>query len=115
MAGLAPMSFDPAYTAAKHGVVGYSRCFKHLALKGVRVNCLAPAFTDTPLVRGLLEHPQLGAAGRMAVDERGGLIPMEVVVGGFMELVEDEGNSGAVMTVTNAGGCTPMKFPLDPK
>jgi len=30
-AGLAPMSFDPAYTAAKHGVVGFSRCFQHLA------------------------------------------------------------------------------------
>ena len=86
MAGLAPMSFDPAYTAAKHGVVGYSRCFKHLGRKGVRVNCLAPAFTNTPLVRGLLGHPQLGKAGKAAVDELGGLIPMEVVVGGFMEV-----------------------------
>ncbi|GMH80561.1 hypothetical protein TrST_g2961 [Triparma strigata] len=114
MAGLAPMSFDPVYTAAKHGVVGYSRCFQHLIKKGIRVNCLCPAFTDTPLVQGLVDDPKFGPAGKMAIESLGGLIPMENVVSAFMGLVENEDNNGAVMTVTNAHGIMPMKFPLDP-
>ena len=86
MAGLAPMSFDPVYTAAKHGVVGYSRCFQHLIKKGIRVNCLCPAFTDTPLVQGLVDDPKFGPAGKMAIESLGGLIPMENVgeCGGFL-------------------------------
>lgn len=114
MAGLAPMSFDPVYTAAKHGVVGYSRCFQHLAKKNIRVNCLCPAFTDTPLVQGLVNDPKFGAAGKMAIESLGGLIPMENVVAAFMDLVEKTENNGTVMTVTNKHGCMPMKFPLDP-
>ena len=35
-------------------------------------------------------------------------------VSAFMGLVENEDNNGAVMTVTNAHGIMPMKFPLDP-
>ena len=115
MAGLAPMAFDPAYTAAKHGVVGYSRCFQHLAPKrGIRVNCLCPAFVDTPLVQGLLNDPNLGAAGKQAIDSLGGMIPMDVVSGAFMDLIENQEHNGAVLTVTNQGGVVPMKFPFDP-
>ena len=115
MAGLAPMSFDPAYTAAKHGVVGYSRCFQHLALKrGIRVNCLCPAFVDTPLVQGLLNDPYLGAAGKQAIDSLGGMIPIDIVSGAFMDLIEDKDHNGTVLTVTNTGGVVPMKFPFHP-
>mmetsp|Transcript_13647 Transcript_13647/g.27911 ORF Transcript_13647/g.27911 Transcript_13647/m.27911 type:complete len:260 (-) Transcript_13647:99-878(-) len=113
MAGLAPMSFDPAYTAAKHGVVGYSRCFSHLHSKrGIRVNCLCPAFVDTPLVRGLMDDPRLGKAGRDAVESLGGMMDMDVVTGAFMDLVEREEYNSAVLTVTKGGGVMKMKFPF---
>jgi NAD(P)-dependent dehydrogenase (short-subunit alcohol dehydrogenase family) len=106
MAGLFPMPFGPVYTAAKHGLVGYSRSFDHLAKRGVRVNALCPAFVDTPLVRNMVDHgpPKIAAAGKRAVEELGGLIPMDLVMDAAMDLIENEENVGVVQTVTNAGG-----------
>jgi hypothetical protein len=78
------------------------------------VNCLCPAFVDTPLVQGLLNDPNLGAAGKQAIDSLGGMIPMDVVSGAFMDLIENQEHNGAVLTVTNQGGVVPMKFPFDP-
>ena len=41
----------PAYTAAKHGVIGLTRAMAaHVALKGVTINCLCPSWTNTRLV-----------------------------------------------------------------
>lgn len=41
-----------AYTASKHAVLGLTRAWsKDFASKGVRINCLAPGTTDTPLFR----------------------------------------------------------------
>ncbi len=41
----------PAYTAAKHGVLGLTRCaaLEYAAL-GVRINAVAPAFIQTPMI-----------------------------------------------------------------
>lgn len=92
--------------------MGYSRCFDHLAArKNIRVCTLCPAFVDTPLVQSLLDDPKAGRAGQMAIDELGGLIPMEKVVDAFMELVENDEHVGTVMTVTNKGGAVPARFP----
>jgi len=114
MAGLAPMSFDPVYTAAKHGVVGYSRCFQHLARKNIRVNCLCPAFIDTPLVQKLVDDPMMGGAGQAAIDSLGGMVPMDKAVGAFMDMIVNEDHNGTCMTVTNANpDPTPMKFPFN--
>jgi len=70
---------------------------------------LCPAFTDTPLVQGLINDPKLGAAGKMAIDSLGGMIPLETVTDAFMELIEDDSHNGTVLTVTNAYGINPMK------
>ncbi len=41
----------PAYTAAKHGLIGLTRAMAALvARKGVTINCLCPAWTNTRLV-----------------------------------------------------------------
>jgi len=41
----------PAYTAAKHGLVGLTRAMAaQVALKGVTINCLCPGWTNTQLV-----------------------------------------------------------------
>jgi NAD(P)-dependent dehydrogenase (short-subunit alcohol dehydrogenase family) len=44
----------PAYVAAKHGMVGLTKnAALEYAARGVRVNCVGPAFIDTPLLSGL--------------------------------------------------------------
>lgn len=44
----------PAYTAAKHGVVGLTKAAAiEYATQGVRVNSVGPAFIHTPMISGL--------------------------------------------------------------
>src|SRR3990170_2302736 len=51
MAGLDPIGAAPVYSAAKAGVVQFTRTLTHLASEGIRVNAICPSFTDTPMVR----------------------------------------------------------------
>ncbi|MGE0363324.1 MAG: SDR family NAD(P)-dependent oxidoreductase [Vicinamibacterales bacterium] len=62
-----------AYTAAKHGVVGLTKnAAAEYGLQGLRINCVGPAYIDTPLLANLPQavrtalvsrHP-LGRLGR---------------------------------------------------
>jgi NAD(P)-dependent dehydrogenase (short-subunit alcohol dehydrogenase family) len=58
-----PMFFGAAYACAKAGVamLGQSGALE-LAEHGIRVNTVSPGLTDTPLVRGALEVPDVLAA-----------------------------------------------------
>lgn len=45
-----------AYSAAKAGVIGFSKALsKELCEDGITVNCIAPAMTDTPLLDGMTD------------------------------------------------------------
>lgn len=51
LAGLVAAPLDPVYAATKHAVVGLVRAAAPgLASRGIRLNALCPAFTDTPIV-----------------------------------------------------------------
>ena len=62
-----------AYTAAKHGVVGLTKnAAAEYGPQGLRINCVGPAYIETPLLQGLpaevraelvKRHP-LGRLGR---------------------------------------------------
>ena len=69
---------SPAYTASKHGVLGFTRALAaELGKEGVRVNAIGPGFIETPLnekvrasdpslVKIFIDHTPLGRAGKPA-------------------------------------------------
>lgn len=55
ISGLKPSVFSSsAYCASKAGVIGFSRCLaSQLAQNQIRVNCVAPCTTDTPMIEAV--------------------------------------------------------------
>ena len=69
LAGLTGSPLDPVYALTKYAVVGFVRSVApQLKTKGIRINALCPAFTDTPLV----------------VDELRGALPAPLIDPGFV-------------------------------
>jgi len=62
-AGVMGAPMIAAYSAAKHGVVGLTRSAAvEYGRKGIRVNCICPAFTKTDMVLRPLQSDPKGAA-----------------------------------------------------
>jgi NAD(P)-dependent dehydrogenase (short-subunit alcohol dehydrogenase family) len=62
-----------AYTAAKHGVVGLTKnAAAEYGPQGLRINCVGPAYIDTPLLAGLPEAARAGLAARHPLGRLGG-------------------------------------------
>ena len=57
VSGVRPQPDNPAYVAAKHGVIGLSRSASmDYSPHGIRINIVAPGAIDTPMLRGALEQ-----------------------------------------------------------
>ncbi|MDO3409417.1 SDR family NAD(P)-dependent oxidoreductase [Saccharibacillus sp. CPCC 101409] len=76
VSGFRPQPNNPAYVAAKHGIIGLTKVAAlENGARNIRVNNVAPGAIDTPMLRGSLEEtgqtaeefaPQLSLLGRFA-------------------------------------------------
>lgn len=95
-----------AYAAAKHGVVGLTRVLAvEWADRPIRVNAIAPSWTDTPLIRGQLEA---GAIDLSMLDgvPFGRLARVEEVVGAVAFLLGPKAAFITGQTLAVDGGYT---------
>jgi len=105
MAAIIPMDATPVYCASKSGVLHFSKSLVGLLkTDNIRVVTICPSFSDTPLISSMKE--QMKAI-------TGGILSIEDIVTGIVELALDKENrgTGAVMTVTvNNGREYPPKY-----
>lgn len=70
--GLRGIAGQPAYTAAKHGVIGLTKAAAlDYAQAGLRINAVAPGFIETPLLSHLSEQSKREAASRHPIGRIG--------------------------------------------
>jgi glucose 1-dehydrogenase len=110
VSGVRPQPDNPAYIAAKHGVIGLSRsAAMDYSPRGIRINIVAPGAIDTPMLRGALEQfgfdpddyaKKLSLLGRFAKAEE--------VANAHLWLASDQSSfvTGAIIAVD--GGYTAM-------
>lgn len=80
--GLVGQFGSAAYIAAKHGVVGLTKAAAlEYAVDGVRINAVAPAFIDTPLLDGKPQDVLIELAARHPVKRLGTAEEVAAVVG----------------------------------
>jgi NAD(P)-dependent dehydrogenase (short-subunit alcohol dehydrogenase family) len=109
-AALVGMRGQAAYCAAKAGVAQFTRAAAlDAAPRGVRVNCVCPCFTDTPLVRnwiGSAPDPAAALHEAMTAQPIGRMGRPEEIAAAIAFLCSDEANfiTGAVLPVD--GGVT---------
>ncbi len=109
-AALVGMRGQAAYCAAKAGVAQFTRAAAlDAAARGVRVNCVCPCFTDTPLVRRWIESAPDPAAAlheAMTAQPIGRMGRPEEIAAAIAFLCSDEANfiTGVVLPVD--GGVT---------
>ncbi len=103
MAGVYPIPGDPVYAAAKAGVIHLTHSLAYWSGKRIRVNCVCPGQTDTPLARQQFRDEK--AAGRIAPPVRK-LISPEAIAEVVLQFIEDDSLAGQVVEVRPSGAFT---------
>lgn len=99
LAGLKPAAGQPAYSIAKHGVIGLTRQAAFEFVKNsIRVNAVAPGLIETPLVLGMPEKARLQYAASQPMGRMGTSLEVADVI---VWLLSDEASyvTGLVHTV----------------
>lgn len=109
MTGLTPLPSCPAYTASKHGVIGFTRAMAAASAElgyGIRLNSICPSFVQTDLFNKipdkLGEFCQLANSTQKMVDKLG-ILNVSDVVEAILELVLDETKNGDALLVMPKG------------
>ncbi len=109
-AGLVGIKGQVVYNVSKGGMIALTRsCAVDLANQGIRVNCVCPGTTDTPLVRAAVNRAPDPTGARRALEERRPLNRLgtpEEIASAILYLASDEVGyaTGAILSVD--GGYT---------
>jgi NAD(P)-dependent dehydrogenase (short-subunit alcohol dehydrogenase family) len=108
-AGIVGMAGTFAYSAAKGGLVNLTRSLAvTYAAKGVRVNCVCPGVTDTPMLDVIRAHPQRDAIFRsyMRLQPIARLATPEEIANAVLFLASDEASFVVGAVLAADGGWT---------
>jgi 3-oxoacyl-[acyl-carrier protein] reductase len=100
--GLAGCAGAPHYSAAKAGILGFTRSVaKEVVAHGIRVNAVAPGYVDTPMIDWFTPALRLGVemqtpAGRLGTPEE--------IAAAIVFLASDEASFVVGQTVSPNGG-----------
>ena len=98
-----------AYTAAKHGLIGFTRALAHdAAAHGITVNCLCPGWTNTALV----DWAGMGRAAGISADEARAWRASENLQNRVLE-PEELGPMAALLAAPEAAGITGQVISVD--
>jgi NAD(P)-dependent dehydrogenase (short-subunit alcohol dehydrogenase family) len=100
--GLRAFPWDPAYSAAKHGVLGLTKsAAMQYADKGIRINAVCPGWIRTPPVEEMIERNPEAQAGMLQHQPIGRLGEPEEVAQAVVWLCSDKASLmvGATMPV----------------
>lgn len=97
--GLYPIADAPVYSAAKAGVVGFTRSLAYLSKEAnIRVNAICPELVNTSMALAL------GEEVLNELRSTGGIIPPEDIADAVVDLIEDDSRAGAIMSITIRDG-----------
>ncbi|XP_076102326.1 15-hydroxyprostaglandin dehydrogenase [NAD(+)]-like [Mytilus galloprovincialis] len=102
LAGVMPVSFCPAYTASKHGVIAFSRSWAlqpELKKNRIKIICLCPSFADTDIIKGTDDKVHGPKLARIVMKQYG-LMVTDRVTEAFLRVLDDADNNGKAMMVT---------------
>jgi NAD(P)-dependent dehydrogenase (short-subunit alcohol dehydrogenase family) len=103
-AGLVGIRNQAAYNVSKAGLIGLTRsCAVDFAPRGIRVNCVCPGTTDTPLVQAAVGRASDPPAARRALEE---IRPLR-------RLGEPEEIAAAILYLASAGYATGAVLSVD--
>jgi NAD(P)-dependent dehydrogenase (short-subunit alcohol dehydrogenase family) len=102
LAGLAPATFDPVYSATKHAIIGLVRSIAPAwQQSGVTINAVCPGYVETRMLAGLRER----------LVERGLAIADPQEVAEAVETIADDGRTGEAWIVQAGLPAVPFQFP----
>ncbi|KXJ14068.1 15-hydroxyprostaglandin dehydrogenase [NAD(+)] isoform X1 [Exaiptasia diaphana] len=93
-AGIAPWGIGPVYSATKSGVIGFTRATaisQEAVEKGIRVNCLCPGATDTPVIRKAMEN--------LPIVLKKPLMRTEVIAKALIQLIANDSKNGEALVI----------------
>jgi NAD(P)-dependent dehydrogenase (short-subunit alcohol dehydrogenase family) len=100
MAGVYPMPLDPVYAAAKAGVVHLTYSLVNWQKDGIRVNCVCPGITNTPMVAKMIENRQKAELKAVNPDN---LIQPDAIADVVLNFIHDDRQAGQVVEVRPSG------------